>query len=87
MTHHKLVSDLSHIPLQQVKEVKAQVQEIRCLSALVKEQQEAIKSLSELASLQSSLRTPRASTLCSESRLDVIYEEIFNLIPGTVNTR
>ena len=43
MIHHKQVSVLSHMHLQQVEEVKAQSQEIRCLSALVEEQQEAIK--------------------------------------------
>ena len=37
MTHHKQVSVLSHMYLQQVEEVKAQSQEIRCLSALFEE--------------------------------------------------
>ena len=43
MTHHKQVSVLSHMHLQQVEEVKVQSHEIRHLSALVEEQQEAIK--------------------------------------------
>ena len=87
MTHCKQVSVLCHMHLQQAEEVKAQRQEIRCLSALVQEQQEAIKKLTKLASPQSPPRIPRAATLGSESRLDGMWEEIFNLIPGTVNTR
>ena len=86
MTHHEQVSVLSCMHLQQVEEVKVQSQEIRHLLALVEEQQEAIKELTKLASPQSPPRTLRASTSCSESRLDVMQEEIFNLIPGTVNT-
>ena len=43
MTHHEQESVLSHMHLQKVEEVKAQSQEIRCLSPLVEEQQEAIK--------------------------------------------
>ena len=87
MTHCEQVSVLSHMHFLQAEEVKAQSQEIRCLSAWVEEQQEAIKKLSELASPQSPSRTPRASTSCSESQLDVMQEESFNLILGTVNTR
>ena len=87
MTHHKQVSVLSHFHLQQAEEVKAQSQEIYHLSVLVEEQQEAIKTLTELSSPQSPPMTPRASTLHSKSQLDVMQGEIFNLIPGTVNTR
>ena len=39
MTHREQVSVLSHMHLQQVEEVKAQSQEIRRLSALVKHQE------------------------------------------------
>ena len=46
MTHHKQVSVLSHMHLQQAEEMKAQSQEMHHLSALVEEQQEAIKRLS-----------------------------------------
>ena len=87
MTHHEQVSVLSCMHLQQVEEVKAQSQEICQLLALVQEQQEAIKTLTELSNPQSPPRTPRASTSCLESWLDVMWKEIFNLILGTVNTR
>ena len=87
MTHCKQVSVLSHLYLQQVENVKAQSQEICHLLALVEEQHVAIKKLSELSSPQSPPRTPGASTSCSESWLDVMWEEMFNLIPGMVNTR
>ena len=43
IAHCKQVSLLSWMHLQQAEEVKAQGQEIRWLSALVQEQQEAIK--------------------------------------------
>ena len=52
----------------------------------MKEQQEARKKLAELSTPQSPPRTPRASTSCLESQLDVMWE-IFNLILGMVNTR
>ena len=87
MIHHEQVSVLSLMHLQQAEEVKTQSQEIRCLLALVQEQQEAIKPLTELASPQSPSRLPRAPTSCSESGLDDMWEEIFNLVLGTVNTR
>ena len=64
--------------------MKAQSQKICHLLALVEQQQEAIK---KLPSPCSPPREPKASTSCSESQLDVIWEEIFNLILGTVNIR
>ena len=87
MTHRGQVSVLSCMYLQQAEEVKAKSQEICHLSALVEEQQEAIRKLTELSSPQSPPRSPRASTSCSESQLNIMWEEIFNLILGTVNTR
>ena len=44
MTHQEQVSALSHMHLQQVEEVKAQSQEMTRLSALVEQQQQAIKN-------------------------------------------
>ena len=73
MTHCEQVSVLSHMHLQQVEEVKVQSQEIHCLLALVEEQQEAIKTFS---SCQSPPTTPWGSTSCSDSQLDVMWEEI-----------
>ena len=87
LTHYEQMSVLSCMHLQQVEEVKVQSQEIRCFLALVQKQQEAIKTLTELASPQSPPRSPKTATSSSESRLDVMREEIFNLVLGTVNTR
>ena len=78
------MSVLSQMHLQQVLEVKAQCQEIQLLSALVKQQQEAIK---QLTSPEIPTREQRAMTSHSKCRLDIMRDEIFNLILGTVNTR
>ena len=65
MTHQEQVSVLSQMHLQQVEEVKAQSQEIRCLLALVESrQQEAIE---KLTSPHSPPREPRAVPSCSET--------------------
>ena len=82
MTHIEQVSVLSRIHLQQGEEVKAQSQEIHLL-ALVEHQQEAIQ---RLMSPCSPPREPRAVPSSSESQLDAMWEEVFNLVPGTVNT-
>ena len=83
MTHHEQVSVLSHMYLQQVEEVKAHSQEIRQLLALVEQQQKAIENLS---SPHNPPRELRAVPSCSETQLDAMREEVFNIIPGTVNT-
>ena len=83
MTHREQVTVLSHMHLQQAEEVKAQSQEIRRLSALVKQQQQAIE---KLTSPQNPPRDSRAFPSHSKSWLDDMREEIFNLNLRTVNT-
>ena len=83
MTHREQVSVLSHMHLQQAEEVKAQSQEIRRLLALVKQLQQAIE---KLTSPHNPPKESRAFSSCSETQLDNMREEIFNLILGTVNT-
>ena len=83
MTHREQVSVLSCMHLQQAEEVKSQSQEIRRLSALVEKQQLAIE---KLTNPQNPPWESRAFQSCSESQLDNMREEIFNLILGTVNT-
>ena len=83
MAHREQVSVLSRMHLQQAEEVKAQSQEIHHLSALVEQQQEVVQ---RLMSPHSPPREPRAVPSCSESQLDVMQEEVFNLLSGTVNT-
>ena len=65
--------------LQQAEEVKSQSQEIRRLLALVEQQQLAIEKLTNP-------QESREFQSHSESQLDDMREEIFNLVPGTVNT-
>ena len=59
-------------------------QEIKHLSAPVKQQQEAIK---QLTSPKSPTREPKAMTSHSVSWLDIMRDKLFKLIPGTVNKR
>ena len=66
MAHQEQVSVLSRMHLQQAEEVKAQSQEIRCLSALVEQQQKAIE---KLTSPLSPPREQRAVPSCSETQL------------------
>ena len=66
-----------------MEEGNAQSHEIRQLSALVEQQQKAIK---HLTSLQNPPRESRAVPSCSETQLDAMREEVFNIILGTVNT-
>ena len=83
MTQREQVSVLSCMHLQQAEEVKvAQSQEIRRLLALVKQQWQAIE---KLTSPQNPPRVSRAFPSCSESCLDSMRKEIFNLILGTMN--
>ena len=82
MTHQEQVSVLSWMQLQQVEEVKAQSQEIWHLSVLVI-WKEAIK---QLASPKSPTREPMAMMSHSESQLDIMRDEIFNLIQERMNT-
>ena len=77
MTHHEQVSVLPRMHLQQVEEVKAQSQEIRWLLALVEQQQKAIESLT---SPQIPPWELRAVPSHSETQLDAIREEVFNII-------
>ena len=81
MTHCRQMSVFFQMPLQQAEEVNAQSQEIQCLLALVEQQQDAIQILTCPKS------PPRKLSSHSESQLDIIWEEMFNLIQGSVNTR
>ena len=59
--------------------MKAQSHEIWCLSALVEQQQEAIK---KPASPKSPTQEQRTMTSHSESQLDIMRDEIFNFNTG-----
>ena len=77
------MSVLSQMHLQQVEEVRAQSQEIRCLLALVEKQ----KAIELMNSPKSPARELRRTSSCPESQLDAMMDRIFNLIPGTVSMR
>ena len=79
------MSVVSHMHLQQAEEVKSQSQEIRRLLALVEKQQLAIEKLTNPQNSNLPWES-RAFQSHSESLLDDMREEIFNLILGMVNT-
>ena len=83
MAHKEQVSVLSCMHVQRAEEVKSQSQEIRRLLALVEKQQLSIK---KLKSPQNPPQESRSFQSHSESQLDDIREDIFNLIPVMVNT-
>ena len=85
MTHLEQVSVLSCMHLQQAEEVKLQSQEIKRLLALVEKQQLAIEKLTNPQN-SNPPQESRAFQSHLESQLDDMREEIFNLIPGMVNT-
>ena len=81
MTHREQASVLFQMHLQQAEKVKAQSQEIQCLSAPVEKQQEAIQKLTSPCS------PPRERVAIPlQSQLEAMSEEAFNVVPGTVNT-
>ena len=69
--------------LQQAEKVRTQSHEIRHLLALAEKQQKVIEWLT---SPHSPPREPRAVSSCSETQLDAMWEEVFNMDLGTVNT-
>ena len=81
MAHRTQVSVLSHLHLQQAKEIKSQSEEIRCLSTLLEKQQAILEEVQEQQS-----RVPEVSVL-PRSRIEELQREAFNILPGTANAR
>ena len=81
MAHWTQVSVLSHLHLQQAKEIKSQSNEIRHLSTLLEKQQAILERVQEQQSRMPEMPVP--STNCIEE----LQREAFNILPGTVNAR
>ena len=81
MAHQPQVLVLSHLHLQQAKEIKSQSKEIRCLSTLLEKQQAILEKVQEQQS-----RVPERS-VPPMNRIEELQREAFNILPGTVNAR
>ena len=81
MAHRTQVSVLSHLHLQQAKEIKSQSEEIRHLSTLLEKQQAILEKVQEQQS-----RVPEVS-VPPRSRIEELQREAFNILPGMVNAR
>ena len=78
MAHQTQVSVLSHLNLQQAKEIKSQSKEIRCLSTLLEKQQDILEKVQEQQS-----RVP-VPPMC---RIEELQREAFDILPGPANAR
>ena len=81
MAHQTQVLVLSHLYLQQAKEIKSQSDEIRYLSTLLEKQQAIFEEVQEQQSRMPEMPVP--STTC----IDELQREAFNISPGMVNDR
>ena len=81
MAHLTQVSVLSHLHLQQAKEIKSQSNEIRCLSTLLKKQQAIWERVQEQQNRMPERPVPPMD------RIEELQREAFNVLPGTVNAR
>ena len=81
MAHWTQVSVLSHLHLQQPKEIKSQANDIRRLSTLLEKQQAILERVQEQQS-----RMPERPVLPMD-RIEELQREAFNVLPGTVNAR
>ena len=81
MAHWTQVSVLSHLHLQQAKEIKSQSKEIRHLCTLLEKQQAILERVQEQQS-----RVPEVS-VPPRSRIEELQREAFDILPGTVNAR
>ena len=81
MAHWVQVSVLSHLHLQQAKEIKSQSEEIRCLSTLLEKQQAILEKVQEQQSRVPEVPVP------PRNRIEELQREAFNILPGMVNAR
>ena len=81
MAHQTQVSVLSHLHLQQAKEIKSESDEIRCLSTLLEKQQAILERVQEQQS-----RMPEIP-VTPMNRIEELQREAFNILPGTLNAR
>ena len=81
MAHWTQVLVLSHLHLQQAKEIKSQSKEIRHLSTLLEKQQAILEKVQEWQSRVTEVSVP------PRSRIEELQREAFDILPGTVNAR
>ena len=81
MAHQTQVLVLSHLHLQQAKEIKSQSEEIRHLSTLLEKQQAILEKVQEQQS-----RVPERS-VPPMNRIEELWREAFNILPCTVNAK
>ena len=83
MAHQTQVSVLSHLHLQQAKEIKSQSDEIRHLSTQLEKQQAILERVQEQQSRMPEMPVTQNPTTCIEE----LQREAFNMLPGMVNAR
>ena len=81
MAHQTQVSVLSHLHIQQAKEIKSQSEEIRCLSTLLEKQQAILERVQEQQSRVPEVPVPPVN------RIKELQREAFDILPGTVNAK
>ena len=81
MAHQTQVSVLSHLHLQQAEEIKSQSDEIRHLSTLLEKQQAILERVQEQQSRMPEMPVPPTK------RIEELQREVFNILPGMVNSR
>ena len=81
MTHWTQVLVLSHLHLQQAKEIKSQSKEIRHLSTLLEKQQAILERVQEQQSRVPEVPVPPVN------RIKELQREAFDILPGTVNAK
>ena len=81
MAHLMQVSVLSHLHLQQAKEIRSQSEEIRQLSTLLEKQQAILERVQEQQSRMPEVPVPPVN------RIKELQREAFNILPGAVNAK
>ena len=79
MAHQTQVLAMSHLHLQQAKEIKCPSDEIRCLFTLLEKQQAILERVQEQQSRMPEIPIPPTN------RIEELQREAFNILPGTVN--
>ena len=81
MAHWTQVSVLSHLHLQQAKEIKSQSNEIRCLSTLLEKQQAILEQAQEQQRRMPEMPVP------STTHIEELQRRAFNILHGMVNVK
>ena len=81
MAHWTQVLVLSHLHLQQAKEIKSQSDEKRSLSTLLEKTTGILERVQEQQSRMPEIPVPPTN------RIEELQREAFNILPGTVNAR